>query len=222
MRRTRLTVALVILLAIALLLLLLPFSWIRPPGIGPARTIADVEVSLGAFHAEFGDYPPSDSLHMAAHPYGFQNLAFYLCGPEGKGWGGPAGGAMPFGGKSTSSVGPFYAGDPDHPEAILDAFQPSMPILYFRAEPTEDPVFDASDNPLDPTGRKGFASQEHFERLVRRANGQWVRNDYLLISAGTDRRFGYMVEDEAAGSLRPAQPEEKEKAWCDDIVNFTY
>ncbi|HUX16743.1 MAG TPA: hypothetical protein VMW52_09750, partial [Phycisphaerae bacterium] len=155
-------------------------------------------------------------------------LAYYLLGPEGKGWGGPAGGAMPFGGKSTSPVGPFYEGDPDHPEAILDAFRPPMPILYFRAEPTEDPVFDASDNPLDLTGRKGFASQEHFEMLARRADGQrnvppgWVRTDYLLISAGPDRLFGYVVEDEASGGLRPARPEEKEKAWCDDVTNFKY
>jgi hypothetical protein len=83
-------------------------------------------------------------------------------------------------------------------------------------------VFDASDNPLDPTGRKGFASQEHFEMLVRRADGQWVRDDYLLISAGPDRLFGYAVEDEASGGPRPARPEEKENAWCDDVVNFRY
>ena len=134
---------------------------------------------------------------------------------------------MPFGGTNEKIFGPYFEkggeGSGNHPAAgVSDAFRPPMPILYFRAEPTEEPVFDAADNPLDPTGHEGFASQEHFEMLARRADGQWVRRDYLLISAGPDRLFGYVVEDEASGDLRPARPEEKEKATCDDIVNFKY
>ncbi|HUX02121.1 MAG: hypothetical protein WBD63_06890 [Phycisphaerae bacterium] len=191
------------------------------------NTIKCLEAGLAGFRADFGDYPPSDKDHSAAYPFGYQNLAFYLCGPEGKGWGGPAGGAMPFGGKSEKTFGPYFEGESsglgkDLAEGVSDSFRPPMPILYFRAEPTEDPVFDAADNPLDPTGRKGFASQEHFERLARRADGQWVRTDYLLISAGLDRRFGYAVQDAESGLSRPARPDEKEKAWCDDVTNFVH
>jgi len=203
------------------------------------HTLARLEAGLAGFRDDFGDYPPSDKEHMAARPYGYQNLAYYLCGPDGTGWGGRAGGTMPFGGTNEEIFGPYFARDSKdlrlHPAApISDVFQPPKPILYFRAEPTEEPMFDAADNPLDPTGEKGFASQEHFEMLARRADGQWVRDDYLLISAGPDRLFGHVVEDKASGSFRPARlrhpggtlrrgearPEEKEKATCDDVTNF--
>jgi hypothetical protein len=211
------------------------------------NTIRRLEAGLAGFRGDFGDYPPSDKEHMAAHPYGYQNLAYYLMGPEGKGWGGPAGGSMPFGGTNEEIFGPYFErdgkGSANDPAAgVSDAFRPAKPILYFRAEPTEEPMFDAADNPLDPTGHEGFASQEHFEMLARRADGQrnvppgWVRDDYLLISAGPDRLFGYVVEDKTSGGFRPARlrqggaplrrgearPEEKEKAFCDDIVNFKY
>ncbi|MGB2755760.1 MAG: hypothetical protein WBD75_02600 [Phycisphaerae bacterium] len=186
-----------------------------------------LEAGLAGFCTDFGDYPPSDKEHMAAHLYGYQNLVFYLLGPSGQGWGGRAGGAMPFGGTNEEIFGPYFErdgeGSANDPAAgVSDAFRPPKPILYFRAEPTEDPVFDASNNPLDPTGVKGFTNQAHFEILARRADGRWVRRDYLLISAGPDRLFGYVVEDKASGGLRPARPEEKEKAFCDDIVNFKY
>ena len=210
-------------------LLLLPKvqDGISRPIVVTRNTLTRLEYGLIAFRADFGDYPPSDKEHMAARPYGYQNLAFYLCGPDGKGWGGRAGGAMPFGGTNEEIFGPYFARDSKdlrlHPAApISDAFRPPMSILYFRAEPTEDPMFDAADNPLDPTSHEGFASQEHFEMLTRRADGRWVRGDYLLISAGPDRLFGYIVEDAASDGIRPAQPEEKDKAWCDDVTNFAH
>jgi len=198
------------------------------------NTLSRLETGLDNFHGDFGDYPPSDKEHMAARPYGYQNLAYYLMGPEGKGWGGRAGGAMPFGGTNEEIFGPYFERDRevsgnDPAAGVNDAFRPPKPILYFRAEPTEKPMFDAADNPLDPTGHEGFASQAHFEMLARRADGQWVRRDYLLISAGPDRLFGYVVEDKASGGLRPAplrrgeaRPEEKEKASCDDVTNFAH
>jgi hypothetical protein len=183
-------------------LLLLPKvqDGISRPIVVTRNTLTRLEYGLIAFRADFGDYPPSDKDHLAAlvaHPAFFErdtkDLRFYPAAP------------------------------------VSDAFRPPKPILYFRAEPTEESMFDAADNPLDPTGREGFASQEHFEMLARRADGQrnvppgWVRRDYLLISAGPDRLFGYMVEDETAGGLfRPAQPDEKQKAWCDDVTNFKY
>jgi hypothetical protein len=210
-----------------LLDILVPSPILLAQRIATRNTIARLETGLGNFRDDFGDYPPSDKEHMAAQPYGYQNLVFYLCGPDGTGWGGRAGGAMPFGGSNLEIFGPYFEkggdGSGNHPAAgVSDAFRPPKPILYFRAEPTEEPMFDAADNPLDPTGREGFASREHFEMLARRADGQWVRRDYLLISAGPDRLFGYVVEDEASGDLRPARPEEKEKAFCDDVANFKY
>jgi len=203
------------------LLMLLPkvhVDGISRPIVVTRNTLTRLEYGLTAFRSDFGVYPPSDKDHLAAlvaHPAFFErdtkDLRFYPAAP------------------------------------VSDAFRPPMPILYFRAEPTEEPMFDAADNPLDPTGREGFASQEHFEMLARRADGQWVRSDYLLISAGPDRLFGYVVEDEASGGFRPARlrqpsghgtpavpgggaqlrrgearPEEKEKAFCDDVTNFAH
>ena len=216
-----------------LLDILVPSPILLAQRIATRNTIARLETGLGNFRDDFGDYPPSDKEHMAARPYGYQNLALYLAGPDGQGWGGRAGGSMPFGGSNEQIFGPYFEkggeGSANDPAAgVSDAFRPPMSILYFRAEPTEEPMFDAADNPLDPTGHEGFASQEHFEMLARRADGQrnvppgWVRRDYLLISAGPDRLFGYVVEDEASGGSRPAKPEEKEKAYCDDVTNFKH
>jgi len=190
-------------------------------------TMAQLKAGLAGFCADFGDYPPSDKEHMAARPYGYQNLAYYLCGPNGQGWGEPAGGLMPFGGSSQKIFGPYFGGAAMGPStnlapSVTDAFRPPMPILYFRAEPDEARMFDAADNPIDPTGAEGFASQEHFEMLAKRPSGEWVRADYLLISAGSDRLFGYMVEDEVSGELRPAPPGQKANTYCDDITNFQY
>jgi len=176
-------------------LLLLPKvqDGISRPIVVTRNTLTRLEYGLIAFRADFGDYPPSDKEHLAA-------LA-----------------ALPaFFERDTKDLR-FYPAAP-----VSDAFKPAMPILYFRAEPTEEPMFDAADNPLDPTSHEGFASQEHFEMLARRADGRWARRDYLLISAGPDRLFGYVVEDKASGGLRPARSEEKEKACCDDVTNFKY
>jgi hypothetical protein len=157
------------------------------------HTLARLERGLGTFRADFGVYPPSDKDHLAAL---VAHPAFFE--------------------RDTKDLR-FYPATP-----VSDAFRPPIPILYFRAEPTEDPLFDAADNPLDPTGQEGFVSQEHFEMLARRADGRWVRGDYLLISSGPDRLFGYVVEDKASASFRPAKPEEKEKVYCDDVTNFAH
>ena len=47
------------------------------------------------------------------------------------------------------------AGGPPLP-VLNDAFSPPRPILYFRAEPGRDPLFDVRDNPVDPTGQDGL------------------------------------------------------------------
>jgi hypothetical protein len=112
------------------------------------------------------------------------------------------------------------------PEAIFDGLEPAKPLLYFRFERDRDPPYDVRDNPVDPTGATGFASQEHFELFVRRkdASGtrKWVREDYLLIFPGYDRLYGHVIKDKATGKMRPARPEEVNTgmAVCDDTVNF--
>jgi len=103
--------------------------------------------------------------------------------------------------------------------------RPPRYILYFRFNAGRDPPYAVSDNPVDPTCRHGFANQEHFELSARRKDPKggmgWVREDYLLISPGSDRLYGYVVVTAAGGEASPARPEDvtQGKATCDDIVN---
>jgi hypothetical protein len=110
------------------------------------------------------------------------------------------------------------------PVGFTDAFQPPKKILYFRAETGREPLFDVHDNPVDPDGKTGFASQEHFEMLAKRKGPDgkmdWVRKDFLLISAGKDRLFGPALIDAKTRHMRPAQPDEAAEATCDDVCNF--
>jgi len=192
--------------------------------------INNLGAGLEAFKADWGVYPPSDAQHGGVRKYGFENLAYYLTGPEGLGYGQAAGAGGPFGGEAHGHYGPYYRQENGGAasDRILDAFRPGKAILYFRFEPSGDPEYDVQDNPVDPVCINGFASQEQFEMLVRpkdsQGNRKWVREDYLLISAGPDRLFGYVVEDAATGQVRPARPEEVEsgKAACDDITNFPH
>jgi len=197
---------------------------------GTQNIITSLSAGNESFKADWGIYPPSDAQHGGARKYGFECLAYYLTGPEGRGWGRAAGAGGPFGGEAHGYYGPYYRQDSGYsaPDRILDAFRPPKAILYFRFEPSGDPEYDVQDNPVDPACINGFASQEQFEMLVRpkdsQGNRKWVREDYLLISAGPDRLFGYVVEDAATGQVRPARPEEVEsgKAECDDIANFPH
>jgi hypothetical protein len=189
--------------------------------------IQNVSAGLEYFKMDWGMYPPSSNRTGGAKEFGYQCLPYYLIGPAGNGWGKPVNQPLPFGGNSENLWGPYYKAL-GVPEAILDPFMPAKPLLYFRFERDLDPPYDVRDNPVDPTCVNGFASQEQFELLVRpkdqNGNRKWVREDYLLISPGADRCYGYVAEDRATGKVRPARPEEIEKgeAFCDDIVNFRY
>jgi len=193
------------------------------------RTIINLSTGIEAFKADWDVYPPSSTASGDAKRSGAENLKYYLMGPQGNGWGKPANGATPIGGKSEATYGPYFRQNPYVAEGGFDdSFRPTKPILYFRFERDLDPPYDVRDNPVDPTCVNGFASQEQFELLVRpkdqNGNRKWVREDYLLISPGADRCYGYVAEDRATGKVRPARPEEIEKgeAFCDDIVNFRY
>jgi hypothetical protein len=219
--------AVLVVLVAVLLLPILNFPIVQIIDRPEPRLILYLSSSLETFKAQFGIYPPSGRTEEGAKDTGAENLRYYLMGPEGKGWGSPAGNKSPFGGTATGTYGPFFTPDRpgdllDNPATIGDGFLPGKPVLYFRAEPDRDPLYDVRDNPVDPTGATGFAGQEHFERLVRpNRTYSWVRDDYLIISPGPDRLYGPVLVDEATGRLRPARPDEP-NALCDDIANFNH
>ncbi|HUU91763.1 MAG TPA: hypothetical protein VM238_11225 [Phycisphaerae bacterium] len=221
-------------------LLLFLFGLVVPPG----RTVADSQISrtralvqslsvgLEAFKSDWGVYPPSSRRDGGAKDYGYQNLAYYLMGPTGEGWGAPVGGQLPLNGQSDHTYGPYLEDEAGKTtDGVLDAFRPPKPILYFRFDPKRDPPYDVHDNPVDPTCRTGFASREHFELSAKYRDNEeilrWQREDYLLISPGRDRLYGYVVEDEKTGgcraaTYRPATREDIEagRAVWDDVTNF--
>jgi hypothetical protein len=217
--------SLAIFLVVTVLVVVTVAVWHRlnrpgPPG-STRSVISQAETGLSAFRADFGLYPPSGE---GPKRYGYENLGYFLKGPEGRGWGKPAGGDLPFGGSNSSrQFGPYLeGGDSPSDHAIADRFHPSKPILYFRAQAGRAPLFRAADNPIDPTGQTGFAGQAHLQMLACRPSGRWARDDHLLISAGPDRLFGFVVEDPETGDLRPAEPDQHDDAHCDDICNFTH
>ncbi len=189
--------------------------------------IQSLSVGLDAFKSDWGVYPPNSRRDGGAQDYGYQNLAYYLMGPTGEGWG-PAGTeTSPFGAELTKTYGPYFMQEHEKAaDSVLDAFRPPKPILYYRFEIRPKPHYEVRDNPVDPTCRTGFASREHFELSARYRNTdgkwRWQREDYLLISPGRDRLYGHVVEDERTGDLRPATRENIEagRTFYDDITNF--
>ena len=196
------------------------------------QRIGRAEAGLAGFQGDWGCYPPSDRSHefrdvALTTTYGYKNLAVFLRGPQGTGWGGNAdmsdpndAGEVPSGGTSTVAYGPYFEGGTSG--GINDAFKPEMFILYYRYEPSADPAsttnapFDFNDNK-----DKGFPDQGKLNLLVkRRGSGQYVRSDYVLISAGPDRRFGYWVGPDANGNYTAAT--NYTGAYCDDVTNFKY
>jgi len=194
---------------------------------------------LEAYKADWRMYPPSDNTasHMgvvladtsAKTPqYGYQCLALYLLGKAGTGWGKPAANVSPTGGYATSTFGPYYEGETASTASINDAFSPACKIFYFRYEPTETNCYDVNDNPTDTANPpdSGFYNQDHLNRSVKRLDAlnrvRYVREDYVLISPGADRLYGYVnlnttnnrMEAVTGTSPLPAG------AYCDDITNF--
>jgi prepilin-type N-terminal cleavage/methylation domain-containing protein len=188
------------------------------------QTISDLSAAIEAFKADWGTYPPSNGGDGGA--YGYQDLVYYLVGPDRKGWGLLYQKKGPFG-ESTALSYPSYftPGDPVDVDTsgadmsapwIRDAFNPGRAILYFRFEAGSTTGYLANHNPTG-TCQTGFSSQTYFESLVK-PNGKWVREDYLLISAGPDRCFGY-VSKAASGGFQAASAGDT-GAFCDDICNF--
>jgi len=231
-----------------LVMLLMPvvnFAVVVAQGVATSNTIKRIETGLAGFHGDFGVYPPSDNQHetMAeGTAYGYKNLAVALGGVGGGGWGWDGTAAdtdkrMPFGGTSDQKFGPYFEGGTT--ASIDDAFKPAKPILYFRYEQSGDPeatvpanaVYDFTDNQATDLakGEDGFTSQGNLMMLLRRRETyQYVRRDYVLISAGPDRVFGYRKGPDANGaytfvpaSMKPVAGDYT-GAYCDDVTNFKY
>jgi prepilin-type N-terminal cleavage/methylation domain-containing protein len=230
-----------------LVMLLMPvvnYAIVVAQGVTTGNTIKRIEAGLAGFRGDFGAYPPSDDQHeiltgMATgeNARGYKNLALSMGGPSGTGWGtGSDPNKMPFGtNPGAEKFGPYVEGGST--ASIDDAFKPAMPILYFRYEQTGDPeatdltkaVYDFNDNKDDIKGETGFPNQGNLMMLLRRQGTyQYVRRDYVLISAGPDRRFGYWEDPDANGvytfvNPNPANPPPASAytgAYCDDLANF--
>ena len=196
---------------------------------GTANIITQLDTALAAFKGDWGIYPPSQSGLDGNTRSGEVALAFYLLGPEGKGWGAlaPATQKTPFGGSSSTATQfykPYYVSEQslDPAFGIQDAFRPSKAILYYRFEPAEANPYRLAD---DSTGASAnatanFATQTQFEILVK-PNNRWVRDTYVLISAGADRLYGHVKLD-ANGKLIPATAATDAGISCDDVTNFKY
>jgi len=199
------------------------------------NTIQRLEVALAAFHKDWNVFPPSNAAHGGAtipnilNPTGSNYLAYYLIGPTGRGWGAPVGSPNydgPFGKSDGSQTwGPYYTAETS---GIVDGFNPAMAIFYCRAEPNEATVLNVTDNGVVDSFAppdKNYYSQTAFELLVRpgltsNATRPWVRRDYVLISAGADRRWGY-VKKTSSGDYQAVVTIDADST-CDDIANFTY
>ena len=179
--------------------------------------------------------------------YGYYSLFFALTGPNQKGWGtnylvsgNPTG---PFGRSDPKAYPPYFLPDKvtdmmwldsatTSRQGYVDAFKPGRPIFYFRYEPTETanpPQYDVNDNPVDPSALWGFKDQAHFQMLVRPTDpsgtARWVRDDYLLISCGASRYWGYVKQTKDANgnvTVTPAQASDIGVATCDNVANFSY
>jgi len=231
-----------------LVMLLMPvvnYAIVVAQGVTTGNTIKRIEAGLAGFYGDFGVYPPSDDQHETmtstlVTAYGYKNLTICLGGPGGTGWGaGDGDNRMPFGGTSTEKFGPYFEGVDG--QRILDSYRPAVPILYFRYEQSGNPeatdptkaVYDFNDNKATDVakGEDGFTSQGNLMMLLRRrVTYQYVRRDYVLISAGLDRVFGYREDKDGNGVYAFVTPSNAMKpvvadytgAYCDDLANFKY
>jgi len=213
-------------------------------------TIKELEVGLEAFKSDFKAYPPSKPRApptgpktdptSGERPTGAANLAYYLLGPGGSGWGIAGGALMPFSNARPSrSYGPYYqAGEDDmvygtfssQPIVVgfLDAFNPPGVILYFAGweDASGNMTFDWTDGNRsgeDPDdGRKNYDLLKYFEQCVREdANPTkpYLRQDYFLVSPGLDGRYGAIMWNENTGKWEPTDLDAA-GAYCDDIGNW--
>jgi prepilin-type N-terminal cleavage/methylation domain-containing protein len=166
--------------------------------------------------------------------YGYTVMMYCLCGPTGKGWGTgyQAQTNLPLSqlGGANKVFGPYYVPETSGSIANMpDAFRsPLRYIYYYRFDPKTQgningPVagtYNVNDNPVGQgDSSNGFASQNSFNLLVGYmgvdTKGHWRRQDYVLISPGADRLYGYVKAD---GTLAYTVSD----GTCDDVCNFPF
>ena len=224
-------------LLVALLLPAVNLAIVAVRSASTQNIIQGTASGLEAYKADWRMYPPSSNIISRmgvvsgkTPQYGYQCLAYYLLGPTGMGWGKPAGKVSPTGGDATATFGPYYEGETATTGSITDAFSPAKYIFYFRFEPTETAPYIVSDNGTDITDPPdtGFRSQAHLDLVgfgVKRTDAsgrtRYVREDYLLISPGPDRLYGYVKENATTKKMEAVViPPPSAGAYCDDITNF--
>jgi type II secretory pathway pseudopilin PulG len=209
-------------------------------------TINNLSAGLEAFKQDWGMYPPSETNKDGwTGTDGYYALIWYLMGSKGTGWGSlavtvsgdqPLG---PFGGTASVAYGPYYkitAASPGLPEPVQDAFRPGKAIFYYRYDLGYDWQCNHGNGTIGDTNGANFYSELCFQLLakplapdpnVAAGSQQWVRKDYLLISAGPDRYWGYVKEVSATGGPKVSQDVTQSDinsgvAMCDDVCNFKY
>lgn len=147
------------------------------------------------------------------------------------GWGLPAGKKSPWGGDTSGTFPPYFQMETGiSSDGVADAFRtPPRYIFYYRFEPNEKStssnapaygLLDVADNPQDASNpNNGFANELNFQLLaVQRTPDlkyRWKREDYLLVSPGPDRMYGYLKEN----SDPPVSATLIDGSNCDDITN---
>jgi prepilin-type N-terminal cleavage/methylation domain-containing protein len=186
---------------------------------------------------------PAELTGSGTATWGFNCLMFSLCGPNGSGWGmgsgvldtgGKPAGVLPLAaGTTNQSYDAYYK--PETGKSITNTPDgygtPARYIFYYRYDPGKSmgtgqapPVgsYNVTDNPTsteDPPAM-GFADASHFLLLAayQGPDGMyhWRRTDYLLISPGADRLYGYVTKTGAhAVSM-------SDGVSTDDDCNFNY
>jgi type II secretory pathway pseudopilin PulG len=178
--------------------------------------IKQISTGLETFKVDFGEYPPSrpswqytttaERKQCGMMFRGAANLAWYLAGPGGNGWGIDAAGRMPYDGRDASgtslytavssvptrSYGPYYKATREE-VAWEDASGSTTPgstpvmgaILDAFGPPGKILYFRYEANPIDPATNKP------------RDNYQVSDNDYTSGGAGGDLTAKKNVSDQA-------------------------
>ena len=170
----------------------------------------ELGISIQSFRNDWGDIPPSKPrfpLAPAAKDStsgemttGAANLAYYLLGPAGGGWGTSGYGAMPFGGTPTRAYGPYYQVESDYlgyeqtgnnPPVLagfLDGFKGGYwdmgggwfvsrgRILYWKydANPstTQNIKYRVADNGVDMAGLTNYGGIDPQTSFIQGVTGQ--------------------------------------------------
>jgi len=212
-------------------------------------TINNLSAALEAFKQDWGIYPPSMSGkdgwsgQNTGGTSGYYALAYYLMGEDGRGWGAlNLNGKGPFGGKATAAYPSYYkvgSANSGAPDPILDAFKPGKAIFYYRYEPAENPPYNIQWNKgsglIGDSSSTNFIDKDGFEILVMPTDAaanarRYVRQDYLLISPGADRYWGYVKEQQASSGgsgstlvqVNTLTDVTSGIAMCDDVCNFKH